>query len=188
MDLDIRYVGGIVVFLFIMWAIFSFRPRKSFGGLIESFNPYLDYSRVYPGTFAFTGDFGVLGKSYYMYPDGIHLPPVGGNVRYSPGYRDYYYIPSHEYMKQAMGRGYNHSRGTGQFIGGISAPVGPYKAASGGQPAHPPMPSTSNSSCVVPPRISEYCVHNQINQNGNLDQAIRSCVVPSSVSESCASF
>jgi hypothetical protein len=50
--------------------------------LIEHFNPYFDYSRAYPGTFAFQPGFG-----YY---------------RYNPGYRDYWYISAHDHMDNWM--------------------------------------------------------------------------------------
>lgn len=43
---------------------------------LESFNPYLDYSRVYPGLFS------------WRYP-------FNASTRY---YGDYWYIPVHEYM------------------------------------------------------------------------------------------
>lgn len=140
---------GITMFLILLGIIYSFyqifgRSSESFG-----FNPYFDYSRVYPGTFAFTQDFGMFDKSYYMYPDGIYMPPVGiSNIRVSPGYRDYWYIGAHEYMKYAMGREY------------------PYNARD------------FTFENVVPPNISSYCVQTLMRENGNLDEAIAVCQNP----------
>ena len=59
---------------------------------IEHFNPYYDYNRAYPETFAFKPGYG----QYY--------PPLnfGRNNRYNPGYSDYWYIPAHQYMNRWM--------------------------------------------------------------------------------------
>jgi len=124
---------------------------------IEGFNPYLDYSRIYPSTYAFTADYGPYNKSFYMYPEGYYQPynlsVYPGNFRYNPGYGDYWYIPKHEYLKSWMGV--------------------------------PDLPPPIPTNCVVPASISEYCVNQHIQENGNLDLAIGACTVPPSISESC---
>ena len=132
-----------IYLIYVIYAHLYLRESEGFG-----FNPYIDYSRVYPGTFAFTQGFGPFDKSYYMYPDGIYMPPVGGNARVSPGYRDYAYIGVHEYMKHAMGREY------------------PWNAQD------------FTYENVVPPNISAYCVQTRIRENGNLDEAITFCQTP----------
>lgn len=116
---------------------------------IENFNPYLDYPRAYPSTFALNRDYLPYDKSFYMFPDGVINLNYPINARYSPGYRDYAYIPKHEYLKNWTGL------------------------------------NTIPTNCMVPTSISEYCVNEHMNENGNLDLAIRACVVPASVSESC---
>lgn len=86
----------IAIIIFVIWT-----NKKS---TIETFNPYLNYDRIYPGLFSLNTDYMPYNKSYYMYPDGYYKPSASApNYRYYPGYRDYWYIPMHEYLKSWMG-------------------------------------------------------------------------------------
>jgi len=152
----------IIIFAIMLFLVILYNISNSVQ-TIEGFNPYLDYSRIYPSLYAFTGDYGPYNKSYYMFPDGYYQPynrsVYPGNFRYNPGYSDYWYIPKHEYLKSWMG---------------VPETV----------PVVPPIPT----NCVVPASISEYCVNQHIQENGNLDLAIGACTVPPSISESCTPF
>lgn len=184
--------NGIYTIIFIAVIIFIYMvyknsSKKLSDQTIEEFNPYLDYPRAYPSTFSLNRNYMPYSKSFYMFPGGgnihnstymypnLHLTipntnsiQVGNqgnyprNLRYNAGYGDYAYIPKHEYLKNWMG--------VPDQISPIS-PIGPIRP-----------------TCVVPPSISEYCVNQHIQENGNLNSAIRSCTIPSSISESCGLY
>ena len=121
---------------------------------VEGFNPWLDYSRAYPGTFSYKYGYGPFFRPFYNswpgtfsdYQSRVNIP---FNIRYNPGYSDYWYIPAHQYLNR--------------WINGPLIPTG----------------------CIVPPKTSEYCVNQQIQEHGNLDYAISQCVEPPSISEAC---
>jgi hypothetical protein len=176
--------NGIYAIIFIAVIIFiciayknSSKPEKT----IERFNPYLDYPRAYPSTFALNRDYMPYSKSFYMFPDGgnilnptymfpnpsLFFPDTNSfkvgnqgnyprNLRYNAGYGDYAYIPKHEYLKNWMG---------------VPDQVGPIRPV-----------------CVVPTSTSEYCVNRHMREDGNLNSAIRACTVPASISESCGLY
>lgn len=169
----------VIIFIFIC-IVYKDSSKRT----IEDFNPYLDYPRAYPSTFALNRDYMQYSKLFYMFPGGrnilnsAHMYPnirltfpdtnsikVGNqgnyprNLRYNAGYGDYAYIPKHEYLKNWMG------------VPDQIGPIGPIRP-----------------TCVVPPSISEYCVNQHIQENGNLNSAIRSCTIPSSISESCGLY
>ena len=120
----------------------------------EHFNPYLDYTRAYPGTFAYKPGYGPY------YDPNIEIGY--GNIRYNPGYRDYWYIPVHNYMDK--------------WMNGIPREVALSMT---------PLKDNISGNCVVPPSISEYCVNERLNDGEYFDDAISRCIVPYSVSESC---
>ena len=70
--------------------------------MIEGFNPWLDYSRAYPGTFSYRYGYGPFFRPFYNSWPGNPQFGTYGNVRYNPGYSDYWYIPAHEYLNRWM--------------------------------------------------------------------------------------
>jgi hypothetical protein len=73
-----------------------YTPKKN----IENFNPLLDYSRVYPGTFSYKYGYGTYYRPYNNKLHNNNIIPY--NKRYNAGYRDYHYIPAHEYLNNWM--------------------------------------------------------------------------------------
>lgn len=156
-----------LIFFILIIVVFGIIFYQNSDKITEGFNPYLDMSRVYPSYFAFNHDYGLAGptdKSYYMYPEGIYMPIVfGNNYRNSPGYRDYWYIPKMEYLKNAMGRNYGN---------GLSV----YQDYQNYQPYD-----------ATPFNYYPYnqdCVNDQIQIDGNLDLAIMRCNVLNQMSPS----
>lgn len=97
-----NWIIGITIFavIIILYMIFT---SSSGTGTIETFNPYLNYNMIYPSLYSLKRDYGPYNKSFYMFPDGYYKPsPTAFNWRYYPGYRDYWYIPKHEYLKSWM--------------------------------------------------------------------------------------
>lgn len=41
------------------------------------------------------------------------------------------------------------------------------------------------TECVVPSKISDYCINEKLAENGRLSDAIRTCTTPPSISEAC---
>jgi hypothetical protein len=129
------------VILVIILVIIGNKSKK------EQFSPYIDYSRVYPGTFAYNNPYGTHGKPFYgtipiennsRYHDLYWFPR---NIRYQP-YGDYAYIAGHEYLDNWM-------NGTASIRHMLKNPVGTYPK----------------------------CIKQIYNHTGNIDLAITSCIV-----------
>jgi hypothetical protein len=178
--------------------------------ILEAFNPYLDYSRAYPSTYALTQEYGPYNKSFFMYPEGYYKPfnqsVYPGNFRYNPGYGDYAYIPKHEYLKSWMGAGIGTSSEQSERFeqDGVLAmdsetypyPQLPLEAPGGVSQIFPGINSGADPTiwpnynyipqdCVRPASLSSECVNQRIQEDGNLDLAIGACTVPSSIREDC---
>lgn len=130
---------------------------------IEGFRSEIDYSRVYPGTFSYRYGYGPPFQPFYTAP--IMNPPFNsysGNVRYSPGYRDYWYIPAHMALNE--------------WINGPTGLVVPDKCI---------VPPSVSESCVNN-KITDI-EPDSLRPMDKVDMAniIMSCTKPSSVSESC---
>jgi len=154
MSFVIIFIILIIIVLFI-----ELYPKSQ---AVEGFNPWLDYSRAYPGTFSYKYGYGPFFRPFYNSWPGTSSYGYGrfnsvwpGNVRYNPGYSDYWYIPAHEYLNNWM-----------NGDAGLDVPNG----------------------CIVPPSTSEYCVHKKVQETGNLDQSIAECTVPPTISGSCPSL
>jgi hypothetical protein len=80
-------ISIIVIIAIIYIALHRSNKMDSF---TEGFNPWIDYSRAYPGTFSYKYGYGPYYRSF--------LTSYPGNIRYYPGYSDYWYIPAHEYL------------------------------------------------------------------------------------------
>lgn len=144
-----------ITFLLFVIFVIVYLLFKDDNKIKESFNPYYDYTRTSMGTFAFKPGYG------QYYPP--YISPGTGNIRYNPGYRDYWYIPAHYYMDN--------------WMNGISREVALSNMS---------LPNTEISgNCIVPPSISEYCVSERLNNNEDFDSAMEKCITPYSVSESC---
>lgn len=158
---------------------------------IEGFNPYLDFTRAYPSTFALNRDYGPYNKSFYMYPDGYYQPynrsAYPGNFRYNPGYGDYWYIPKHEYLKNWMGAPESRDTPISYLIDQTYPNNNTALPNLVGRALTEDLIFPTQSNCIVPASISEYCVNSHIQENGNLDMAIGACTVPPSISEACKS-
>ena len=88
---------GLIVFYLI------YKSTKS----IEKFNPYFNYSRTYPSNFTFNRNIDPYNKSLHIFQSRFsnknQLSNPIHNSRYNSRYRDYVYIPKHEYLKNWMG-------------------------------------------------------------------------------------
>lgn len=163
-----KYIIGLILILIliVIYLIYYNYNTKNEIITIEAFNPYLNYNRIYPSLYSINENYGPYNKSFYMFPDGYYKPSaVAPNYRYYPGYRDYWYIPKHEYLKS--------------WMNGANTP-------SVMNATNPKFKIPS--SCIIPTSTSEYCVDKFIRSTGNLDLAIASCTIPPKVSPACASF
>jgi len=150
----------------------------------EHFNPYYDYTRAYPATFAYKPGYG----PYYEQDVGY-----GRNIRYNPGYRDYYYIPAHDYMNNWMNgvpreeavNNMAYRKGLypanlypwlisqGTFVNGQEYPTEIYPATI--YPDNNSIPDYDKARIIpypIPASISEYCAGNNLDPGLNCNIAI----------------
>lgn len=143
--------------------------------IYEDFNPYLNYSRVYPGIFSFKYGFqpyqgfpGSVPDFLDMYPESIGSWP--GNIRYNPGFRDYWYIPAQEVLNAQV-------NGLPRQYLVDNLPLEWDYSYRGIAP----------DDCIIPPITDGTCVQNEVQRTGNLDFSINKCTVPATISDSCPS-
>ena len=152
----------IVLIIFMILLIVLYILNKSENN-VEEFVSKIDYSRVYPGTFSYKYGYGPPFKPFYTAP--IMNPPFNsysGNVRYSPGYRDYWYIPAHMALNE--------------WINGPTGLVMPDKCI---------VPPSVSESCVDTKITDVEIDSRRPLSKVDMAQIIMSCSKPASVSESC---
>jgi hypothetical protein len=122
--------------------------------IVEGFNPWLDYSRAYPGTFSYKYGYGPFFRPFYntwpgTFADYQARVTIPYNIRYNPGYSDYWYIPAHQYLNR--------------WINAPLIPTGcivPPKTSEycvNAQIQEHGNLDYAISNCVEPPSISEAC-------------------------------
>jgi hypothetical protein len=146
----------ILIIVLVMYLINGFGNSSS-PVVTEGFNPWLDYSRAYPGTFSYKYGYGQYYRPFYnSWPGNINYIAESwmypGNVRYNPGYSDYWYIPAHEYLNN--------------WINGPDGRIIP-------------------TSCLVKSTTDNACVQQKVQETGNLDLSIAVCTKPAAVSDAC---
>lgn len=131
---------------------------------IETFNPYLDYSRLYPGIAAFKPGYGPYYNpvediilDYRNYQNDFIEPR---NLRYNPGYFDYWYIPAHNMLNR--------------WINGVGDPYN--------------YPTGLVNGTVIPPLVDQNCINSEIQKTGNLDLAVFNCTIPATIVDDCYSY
>ena len=92
------YLIIVIIILVVVWGLLNTSN-------IESYDPSLDYSRAYPGTFSYNYGYGPFYRPFHNTWSGTFtdydarvMQPY--NVRYNPGYSDYWYIPAHQYLNR----------------------------------------------------------------------------------------
>lgn len=125
---------------------------------VEHFNSKIDYSRVYPGTFSYRYGYGPPYQPFEKQP----FNNYSGNIRYSPGYRDYWYIPAHEALNA--------------WINGPTGLVVPDKCI---------VPPSVSEYCVDNKLTDVQIDSRRPLARADMANIIMSCTKPASVSESC---
>lgn len=149
-----NWITGIIIFVVV---IILFTASSRSHSTIETFNPYLNYNMIYPSLYSVKMDYAPYNKSFYMFPDGYYKPSASApNYRYYPGYRDYWYIPKHEYLKSWM-------NGPDPAI--KTNPKCTIPSSTSEYCVNKFIQNTGNldlaiNSCTLPPKISPECVQN----------------------------
>ena len=180
-----NYWEILIAFVVVVIIAFVLSNKK-----VKHFNPYYDYTRAYPAFQAYKPGFG----PYYEEDIGLGV----GNIRYNPGYRDYYYIPAHYYMDNWMNgipreeavntmayqyglyplQKYPWFIKQGVFTDGEEFPEAIYPSQV--YPSNNDLPDYDKARIVpypIPASISEYCA------GDNLDPGMN-CTVPFAIPES----
>lgn len=124
----------------------------------EEFNPYIDYSRVYPGTFSYRHGYGPYYRPFNdSWPGPVHIDGRR-QVRHNPGYRDYHYIPKHQYLNRWV----NAPNGEGVPNECTTPPITSEYCVKV-RTEHTGNLDKAIFDCTTPPRISESCplLHNR---------------------------
>lgn len=143
-----------VVFIIFNWFISATRNVLND---TEYFNPVYDYSRVYPGTFAYRNGYGSFNGLNRLSPSSW---PGNINVRRNG---DYWYVPAYQYLNTWVNGPQTAEVMDGRVINNLGIP----------------------DSCITPATISQSCVNQRIQNSGNLDQVISDCSTPAKVSTVC---
>lgn len=128
----VKILAVLIVLLFMVWLFRTMKSKEKF--MIYPYVPRASYNftRMYPGIFS------------------VQWP---GNIRYNPSYRDYWYIPAHEYLDYWFnGPGYRYLPNECVVPASINESCVDAKLSEKGMSIQ-----NATNTCYVPASISESC-------------------------------